>query len=306
MNIVSLLFIVTLPLAGYSQKTVITYYDLKHTQKHETYITDSYGVKNGNYTEYSEFGGILTQGTYKSNEKVGKWTYKDDKGKLALEENYDNNGKFSGQVIHYIGGNMSDMYHYKHGIKYGTCKRWYSANDYGDADINGDKIYLNKEGKTQLYYEENYKNDMLDSSRTEYYPNGKMKKQSVYKDGAIIGEPKEYNEQGELLIETPGPGEQVKTYLYNVFTNKYKYSGIIGETNNDYSHYLDTITIHFKLQVTYNDKKEIVKIKRTDLIKGVVWNNNNIPKFVIDTVNSTIQFPNEQFNNDVQKLIPVK
>lgn len=53
-------------------------------------------------------------------------------------------------------------------------------------------------------------------------------------------------------------------------------------------------------------KKEIVRIKRTDILKGIVWNNSNIPQFVLDTINNTIQFPNEQYNNSVEKLTPIK
>ena len=35
-------------------------------------------MKNGVYKEYSEFGGILVQGTNKSDTKVGTWTYRDE------------------------------------------------------------------------------------------------------------------------------------------------------------------------------------------------------------------------------------
>jgi len=59
------------------QKLTKTFYDFKKTKVKEEFFTDSYGVKNGVYKEYSEFGGILVQSTYKSDIKVGTWTYRD-------------------------------------------------------------------------------------------------------------------------------------------------------------------------------------------------------------------------------------
>lgn len=74
--------------ASIGQKTVITYYDFQHTEKHEVYYTNDYGVKTGSYTEYSKYGGILVKGTYKDDKKEGEWVVNDSKGHLVSKETY--------------------------------------------------------------------------------------------------------------------------------------------------------------------------------------------------------------------------
>ena len=60
------------------QKLTKTFYDFKKSKVKEEFFTDSDGVKNGIHKGYSEFGGILVQGTNKSDTKVGTYTHWDE------------------------------------------------------------------------------------------------------------------------------------------------------------------------------------------------------------------------------------
>ncbi|MGP8216892.1 MAG: toxin-antitoxin system YwqK family antitoxin [Bacteroidia bacterium] len=180
-----------LPLAGYSQKTVKTYYDYQHQHVKEAYTTDNYGVKTGTYTLYSQYGGILTQGAYKNDKQVGKWTVKDEKGVLLSEANYDNDGLPNGHSIDYKDGHKEFEGDYLHGKKNRHWKTWYTTDD-------GASAY------TQLHYDEYYKSGLYDSVWTEYFINGKIKKQCHYINGNLSGESKTYNEQGILLTHDSG------------------------------------------------------------------------------------------------------
>lgn len=178
----------SLSMAAHAQKLVKTYYDYNHQHVHETYYTDNYGTKNGTYTEYSEYGGILQQGAYKNDQMVGGWTVKDNRGKLMVEAVYDNDGKYNGQVVRYTDAHKYSVENYKHGLKNGRWKTWYSTED-------GENAY------TQLHYDQYYKNDLDDSIYMEYSKDGKMITQRHYKDGVLNGEEEDYNGQGALIVK---------------------------------------------------------------------------------------------------------
>jgi antitoxin component YwqK of YwqJK toxin-antitoxin module len=97
-----------LPMICFSQTLYRTYYDYGKQHVHEEYYANSYGVKNGAYKEYSEYGGVLQEGTYKDDKKTGKWITRTDKGKLDKVENYKDD-KLNGSWI---------SYYYDDGAKY--------------------------------------------------------------------------------------------------------------------------------------------------------------------------------------------
>ena len=69
------LFSVFVCIGGFTNAQTLyrTYYDYKKTHVHEEFYANSYGVKNGTYKEYSEYGGVLIQGTLKDDKKNGTW-----------------------------------------------------------------------------------------------------------------------------------------------------------------------------------------------------------------------------------------
>ena len=64
--------------SAFSQKLVKTYWDYYNTKIQSEYYTDAYGKMVGTFKGYSQYGGILMQGSYKDGAPIGKWT-----------ENYD-------------------------------------------------------------------------------------------------------------------------------------------------------------------------------------------------------------------------
>lgn len=226
-NKLLILSIAIFPLVGFSQKTVTTYYDLKHTKKHEVYVTDSYGTKNGAYTEYSENGGIITTGALKNGNNIGKWIYKDDKGNVVMEENYDNDGKYNGLYTKYENGHKTYEVSYQHGNKV-YDKEWYEdGQEYGE---NAHKqlhyvYYYNKMNQSSYdsTVEYNWNKQGNITELKKYYKNGVQTSQTVNtynKDGVLLpkagkyingvlekegvvknGEEKEYDENGILLSQ---------------------------------------------------------------------------------------------------------
>jgi antitoxin component YwqK of YwqJK toxin-antitoxin module len=169
-NTIVLILGCLLGISGYAQKLVRSYYDYNHTKVKEEYYTDNYGVKTGSYKFYSEFGGILVQGTYKKDKLAGHWITKDEKGALVADENYDDEGNFNGQVLKYSDGHLVEQNNYVHGNKSGICKTWYTA------DNGGENAYK------QIHEQENFikSSDGSDSSvYKEYFPNGKISNEGV-------------------------------------------------------------------------------------------------------------------------------
>jgi antitoxin component YwqK of YwqJK toxin-antitoxin module len=212
------LFIGLLPcIATFAQKTITNYYDWEKKHVHEVYGADNSGTKNGTYTEYSENGGILVQGKYKSDTKVGKWIVNDEKGRLELEENFDNEGKDNGVVKRYVGGYLYAIENYKHGERYGQWKTWYLGNGVGNDETASDGIYLNGDGKTQLHFEEYYRpcpqryepgvgmlNWGLDSVRKEYNLKGVLLSSINYKYNLRNGKATFYDIDGSGDIMQEG------------------------------------------------------------------------------------------------------
>ncbi|MGP8216770.1 MAG: toxin-antitoxin system YwqK family antitoxin [Bacteroidia bacterium] len=166
-NIIYTLAILTglLPVTSMSQTLYKSCYDYQKTHVKEEYYANSYGVKNGTYTLYSEYGGIIQLGTYKNDGKIGKWIEKDEKGKLVLEENYDNNSQYNGQVVRYNDG-VKYLENYKHGIKNGNWKTWFF-----------------NENRYTIYVDEYYKDGLQDSVKKQYDTQGVLLSKVTYKYG---------------------------------------------------------------------------------------------------------------------------
>lgn len=204
------------PLTGYSQKTIKTYYDYQKQHVHEIYTTDNYGTKNGVYTEYSEYGGVLTAGTFKNGTMVGKWIGKDDKGKIQEEVTYDNDGKYNGQRNRYVDGYKYAEENYRHGVPCGHWKTWF-GRDGGSENTDTYGVFLKADGTTQLRYDEYYKPCApnyekrvclegydLDSTKKEYNLQGVLISKINYKLGLKNGKATYYDIDGSGDIMQEG------------------------------------------------------------------------------------------------------
>ena len=140
--------ILTLTINVYSQKLVKTYWDYRKTKIQSEYYSDAYGTKNGAYKGYSEYGGILLQGSYKDDAPIGKWT-----------ENYLD-GK-----LHFI--------------------KIYTSPGYTNFDVNDGKIISYYEDGKTIKYERNFKNHELDGDCKEYDETGKIIKEGIYVNGVF-------------------------------------------------------------------------------------------------------------------------
>jgi len=182
---------------SFGQTLVKTYYDFDHKEVHEVYYTNNYGVKNGSYVEYSEYGGILTQGTYKNDKSVGHWIIKNEKGILLVDENYDNDGYWNGQVARYTDGYKYAQEEYKHGVKSGHWKEWFQ-------DETASKVYLKPDGTTQLEHDYYYKNDLQDSTEKYYNQSGVLLSKINYMQGLKNGKAIFYTHEGSGTVWKSG------------------------------------------------------------------------------------------------------
>ncbi len=203
---------------SFGQKVVTTFYDLNQTEKHEVYYTNDYGVKNGTYTEYSLYGGILSQGKYQDDKKVGKWTYRDEKGVLASETNYDNDGLPNGLSITYNNGHKYQEGYYQHGLtQTGHWKTWFTTDDGANAYV-------------QLHLDEYFKKGMDDSTFTEYFLNGKIKIYGKYKDGEKIGVWDDFSIEGMDSKKKYTDGKLDSTWTVAASTSNSEKSPSVGTT----------------------------------------------------------------------------
>jgi len=142
-----------------AQQLIKTFYDFKKTKVKEEYFADSYGVKTGKYKEYSEFGGILVEGTYKNDIKTGAWKYKNGSANTTNIETYNDSGVENGLWLRYCEFNRKIKFiegNYKDGKKDGSWTEYFCESDplTGDQQIKKQETYtLGKLNGKCIYYE---------------------------------------------------------------------------------------------------------------------------------------------------------
>jgi antitoxin component YwqK of YwqJK toxin-antitoxin module len=134
---------------AFSQKLVRTYYDYRKTKIQAEYYTNAYGVKNGIFKGYSEYGGILLQGALKDGAAIGKWIENYEDGKLQCVKIYNSPGLG-------LGFGMND----------------------------GQVIEYYEDGKT-IKSEKNYKNQEYDGDYKIYDENGTLTLEGKYVNGVL-------------------------------------------------------------------------------------------------------------------------
>lgn len=185
-----------------AQKIVKTFYDYKQTKLHEQYTTNNFGVKSGSYKEFSEYGGVLVQGTYKSDVKVGKWTTNNKDGTPYKVETFNDQGELDGPFTGWINGFIARQGTYKIGKKNGTWIFIESADR-----IMGQSYYslTDEEKKINAYIKSSciYKDDepVYDGHTVmTYYPSGKTYRDATFSNGKVIGDNMVYFPNGKLIF----------------------------------------------------------------------------------------------------------
>jgi len=193
-----------LSFSAFSQKLVKVYWDRYNTKIETEYYTDAYGEMVGTYKGYSEYGGILLQGSYKDGAPIGKWT-----------ENYEN-GK-----LHFI--------------------RIFDTPGNGLKVVNGKIISYYEDGKT-IEVEKNLKNGDYDGVYKEYNKNGTLTLEGIYVNGVFqrTGESKRIYDEQQEKKKALQKEQEAATLLINTE----KYNKIIPEADkanevNDYKKALE-------------------------------------------------------------------
>ncbi|MFA9390817.1 MAG: hypothetical protein ACERKD_13480 [Prolixibacteraceae bacterium] len=168
------------------------------------------GVTSGNYEEYSNNGKIQIRGKFLKGKKTGNWKTFSEDGILIEDENYNENGEFTGiHRIFSIEGNLYAEFEYKNGdmiaYKYFNpeheilvqAKKENKKFNFEGYHPNGTpsstgvyRIDGKKEG-IWLYYDEygcltskeNYSDGLINDYDEEYFRNGSLSIRTAYKDG---------------------------------------------------------------------------------------------------------------------------
>jgi len=209
------------------QKLTKTFYDFHKTKVKEEFFTNSYGVKNGLYKEYSEYGGILSQGTYKDDIRVGMWNFKDEKGLSTDIETYDMSGVRSGKWVKHCPFNRRIKMvegNYKEGKKDGP---WI------EYECSSDPVTTSQTLKSK----ETYSMDVLNGP-CEYlvdiahWPNKDIKRESgQFKNGNKVEAWKRFDfNSGKIIEQRYYTGKYLgPNVLINITT--YYPSGAVESTN---------------------------------------------------------------------------
>jgi len=242
-----------------AQNVVKTYYDYEKTHVKEEFYANSYGVKNGIYKAFSEYGGVLIQGTFNDDKKEGEWIVKDDKGHLVSKETYKGdvlNGLASYYNFDVFGTVPKASGTYKDGEKVGV---WNCI----DELLGSEGTYYSDLPRTdQLQYSDEWKKAVGHTLGIKYsddYSDTKHKKQiwTFYPSGQEQGE-KINNINGttnKLIIYYPN-GKLYRLYVVDstgkvVFDREWYFPD--GGDKDSVDYYMASKTSNSnKMQKTYN------------------------------------------------------
>lgn len=195
-----------LTFSAFSQKLVKTYWDYYNTKIQSEYYTDAYGKKVGTFKGYSQYGGILMQGSYKDGAPIGKWT-----------ENYEN-GK-----LHFI--------------------RIFDTPGNGLSVINGKIIWYYEDGKT-IKQEKNLKNGDYDGVYKEFDEKGTLTLEGKYVNGVFerTGESKRIYDEEQEKKKQLKKEQEAATLLIN--TEKYNKTIIEADKAYDIKDFRNALELY--------------------------------------------------------------
>ena len=215
-----LLTSLALSINAFSQKLVKTYYDYSKTKLQAEYYTDAYGKMVGTFKGYSEYGGILLQGSYQDGAPIGKWIENYPDGKPHFIKIYDspgirlevNNGKI---IEYYANGSRS---------------------------------------------EKNYKNQELDGDYKTYDENGTIVLEGKYVNGVFerLGECKRIYDEEQEKLKKLQKEEEAATLKKN--TEEYNKHMLIADEAWDKKDYLEALTWYKSASKLLENEKAPIEI----------------------------------------------
>ena len=276
MKIILTITMFALSINAFSQKLNKIYYDYSKTKLQAEYYTDAYGKMVGTFKGYSEYGGILLQGSYQDGAPIGKWIENYPDGKLHFIKIYDspgirlevNNGKI---IEYYANGSRSEK-------------------NYKNQELDGDYKFYDENGK--LLRVGKYVNGVLilseESQRIYDEEQEKLKKQQKEVEAANLKKnTEEYNKH--MLIA--GEAWDKKDYLKAL--TWYESASKLLENEKDakgaISYIINTFVANSKFFVDYYKNDTVLsdfKILKADFkIKSVQEYNKST--YVYDVKNPT-------------------
>jgi antitoxin component YwqK of YwqJK toxin-antitoxin module/Tfp pilus assembly protein PilF len=169
-----------------------------------TYNSETKKMEGYAEVYYSD-GNIYGSGVLNQNgNREGKWIYYYQNGNIAEELNFKD-GKHHGTFnVYHSNGKLKKSGKYQDGVQYDTQK-WYNKNGLltevdaiSDGKFNGEfTIYYNL-GSDFLNYKGTYLDDKLQDTLFEYYDDGKLASQKVFKNGSTNGDYASFYRNGQV------------------------------------------------------------------------------------------------------------
>jgi uncharacterized protein len=265
------------------------------------------GLLTGNWKLYYRNGQLSATGNYTSKGKpVGEWLYYDYTGIQTEKRNFDDEGRYHGENVHYEDGKQKGVWLYKKDIliKYtafnpegkvlftagnnngnfyakvydidGILRR---EGNFADGKADGLWKYYNRYGALIRQY--NYKKDKLHGKAIEYFANGKTMNELTYENGEQNGLFTQYYSSGGISNEgwyvDGNPEQRWLTYFPDGTLEKDEYfitGQSIGHTYNfavDGKRYSAVKGSGELIEdiVFYNSKGNVSSTKRVDGTKEV-------------------------------------
>ena len=143
-------------------------------------IVKKNGYKQGYWCFYYPSGGKQSEGDYKNNKKIGKWSYFYENGLLESEGFYSINGKQDSLWReYYSNGYVYEEINYFEGLYHGLYKAF---DDSGRVIIQG-------------VFKDNYEDGEW------FYINGSFSQKGNYRDGEKVGEWRSYYNKKQLIFK---------------------------------------------------------------------------------------------------------
>lgn len=233
----------------HSQKLTKTYWDKFNKNIMYEYYIDNYGNRNGSYTYYSVFGGVLGKGQYKDNLPVGKFTEYNSDGKLERITIFDTPGTadfyvINGKIIEYHsdGKTIKSETNYKDGFEDGIWKKYDEKGNIIGEGKYIDKIFIPTGISKKRYEEEEEKNKLLEEEKsiiqTEEYNKIILEAEKNYENKDYLNTLQSYKRAYYLKKEIY-PKDKIYEIINMVTENKMLYDELFKFKNdtiiNDFS-----------------------------------------------------------------------
>lgn len=173
--------------------------------------TDAQGKKQGPWQKnYPGTSVPQYKGSFLNDKPVGKFTYYFESGQKKAEMQHGLPGGVTSVLLYFENGQVLSDGFYKGEKKdslwynYAPSGELISAENYKLDQLHGKCVYYYKEGqyleqKKQIHKKVNYANGKLDGMYQEYFYNGALKQQGVYKLGEKTGLWTEYYNTGTVM-----------------------------------------------------------------------------------------------------------